>query len=144
MNQGRNNMFLLLIFIAAIFAGAGFWYYNNSEGTAFHKTLRMCQSCESDVLRHEETLKEYELEFSQVYERIVKLEDQIAKQHEQLEVFRDQVQDTREKQLQLRSDLSSKTTRVILPKGPIPVEIYTPPSSGALMKKQVKRPKKNE
>jgi hypothetical protein len=143
MKQGSNNMgtFAFLMFCAAIFAAMGIWHYSQSEDTAFHKTLGLCRSCEADVKRHEEKLKKYDEDFKALNARLDAAEAEVKKFTEQLDIFRDQVSDTREKQIQLKDDLSNKTQRLVMPKGPIPVEIYVAPTVRATAPKQQAPPK---
>ena len=133
--QGRNNMgmFMFLYLCAALFAGIGMWHYSQSEDSAFHKTLGLCRSCEADVKRHEEKITKQEEELKSFSVKLTAAEEQVKKFQDELNIFRDQVGETRERQIQLKDDLSNKTQRILLPKGPIPIEIYVSKTARAVI-----------
>jgi homoserine trans-succinylase len=115
------------LFCAAVFAAIGIWHYGQSEDTAFHKTLGLCKSCEADVKRHEEKFTKMDEEMKSMQSRLADVELVMKGFDEQLEVFRDQVGETREKQIQLKADLSKKESKIVMPTGPIMVEIHSKP-----------------
>lgn len=144
MNQqgrGKMGMFMFFLLCSAIFAAVGVWHYSQSEDTAFHKLIGLCRSCEADVKRHEEKITKHEETFKALNERLDAAEAKVKEFESQLDIFRDQVGETREKQIQLKNDLSNKTSRILMPKGPIPVEIYVAPTAKAVPQKQQAPPK---
>lgn len=77
-------------------------------------TLLLSNAGNSNAIEH--ISKETEKKLKEMYERI-------EKQDDRLDVFEAQCADTREKQIQLRDDLSKKRP-VVQMKGVLPVEIY--------------------
>jgi hypothetical protein len=118
--------FVLCFLGSAIFMGIAFWLYNTKEDTAFHKTLVEINALKADVKRFDELISSNIQTVATCNVRVKTLEETVLKMRDELDVFRDQVADTREKQMKLRDALSKKTSRVILPQGPIPIEIQFP------------------
>lgn len=133
----KSVMWLLLgiVLVSAGFAATGFYFYNNSEDTAFHKLLGENKSVKADVKRLDEltasnisTVAKNNVKVEEMEKKFIDLEKRF---NEQMDIFRDQCHETREKQMQLRNELSNKRP-VVKFTGPIPVEVYqgtTPPKS---------------
>jgi len=122
---------LICFLLSAAFCAAGFWFYSNSEHTAFDKTFEVINSVKKDfkdlnelVTSNITTIANANLRVKAVEEDNAKMRLEISKMSDELDVFRDQVCDTREKQIKLRDMLSKKRPQISMPTGPIPIEIY--------------------
>jgi septation ring formation regulator EzrA len=107
---------------------AGFWYYGQSEDTAFHKTLAEIKSIKADYKRVDDLVASNISTVANCNLKVKELEQTVAKMRDELDVFRDQVADTREKQIRLREALAAKRPQVKMPSGPIQVEFVTSPT----------------
>jgi septal ring factor EnvC (AmiA/AmiB activator) len=127
--QGGNvGVTFFLFCLAIVFAAFGFWHYSQSEDTAFHKILGLCRSCDADIKRHEKQIDEHKASMEKLNARMADVELAMRGFDEQLDIFRGQVGETREKQIQLKADLSKKDHKLVMPTGPIMVEIHSKPA----------------
>lgn len=113
---------------------ASVWIYSKSEDTAFDKLLDKQNQQQGKIKELEELINS---NISTVAKSNLRVQDvetsnketvaKVDKFREELDVFRDQCADTREKQAHLRDALSTKRPIVNLkPSGPIQIEIMGP------------------
>lgn len=122
---------LVIIFIGCImFVVLGLYFYEKREDEAYSKTLGLMTETNNAVKKAIEDKEAYakraeaaETEAKAATAAVAECSGKIAKFEEALDVFRDQVMDTREKQVKLREILATKKTQVVLPQGAIQVEI---------------------
>lgn len=117
--EAAVQVFVLFFIFSILFMGLGLWFYNNKESTAFHNVLTEVNALKAELKRLDavETIQKTHSV------RIGDLEQDFEDCEKQLDVFRDQVGETREKQIQLRDALSRKRTKVYVTQGAIPMEI---------------------
>lgn len=136
--KGRDSMSgVVVIFLGSVlFVALGLYFWDKREGEAYDNTWVEMKKVMSKVnaLENDLTAKQKELyltikDFNEAKNRIQGLEDANAKLREELDVFRDQVADTQEKQIKIREALAAKRpmTKVVLPTGPIQVEVWSRP-----------------
>lgn len=146
MKGNKMTIFVLCFFASVMFFSAGLYFYENQGNTAFHKTLVLITSTNVEVKSLNELVTSNIGTVGTANLKVKALEEDLKKMREELDVFRDQVAETREKQMKLREDLSKKRTQIVLPKGLIPLEVYsnqstvtgTPPKEIKKIQKQMK------
>lgn len=121
---------LACLILAAIFCAGGFWFYNNAEDTAMHTFVRLDRERAAEVKALNDLLVSNISTVGNANIRVKAMEEQLVKMRDELDVFRDQVADTREKQIKLKDRLASKRPTIHF-SGPIPVELYTNPKAPA-------------
>lgn len=131
---------LFIIFCGCIaFTLMGLYFWDKREGEAYDSILTKVKEIRSDYKKYDErqteletTVKNYSDLVKELDAKIEACEARIAHFKDETDVFRDQVSDTREKQIKLREDLSKKTPKIELkvPQGPFLVELYSRPGTG--------------
>jgi hypothetical protein len=128
---------LLIVFIGCIiFCAVGIYLWENKDKTAFEEFKQKFEvaviernAAIKKVDEFDKKLTEYGEGMEALANKITEIENAMKKSNGELEVFRDQVADTREKQYKLQSDLAKKqfktdvNVKVDVPKGPFLVEI---------------------
>jgi lipopolysaccharide export LptBFGC system permease protein LptF len=129
------NVFVLCFVLSVIFFFFGLWFYSNSEDTAYHATLKKLnevssknESLEKILNANISTIATNNLKFQALENLNIKMSEDLKKAQDEMDVFRDQVFDTREKQIKLRDMLSRKRPQFSLPTGVIPIEISINPN----------------
>lgn len=102
--------------------------YEKREATASQSVLIELKKAQSDIKRLEDLVSSNVSTCISVRSRVEQMEsvvgDRLKKCDDALEIFRDQVSETREKQMKLQDVLSQKRPVVKLPQGAIQVEIF--------------------
>ncbi len=128
------NLAIFIVFVVAMIAVLfASHFYMKAENTVFQKTLGMITSLSNELSQCDKLVASNISTVGASNIRIATLEASLKKMSGEIEVFRDQISDTQEKQMKLREALSRKTSRIILPTGPIQMEIY--PGKAANLKK---------
>jgi hypothetical protein len=137
--MGVNKMavFVACFVLSVLFFGAGLYFFQNQESTAFHKTLALIDKVGVEIKSVETLVTSNISTVGNANVRIGLLEDSVKKMRDELDVFRDQVADTREKQIKLRDALSRKRPQLTF-SSPVPVELI----NNAKLKTPVKEVKK--
>lgn len=125
---------VIMIFIACVILFAlALWVYNDKEKTAAHQAVGQVGLINTEIKTLKKDLNDLKSVASSnittIMNQAAKIEAlsaQVVNMKDELQVFRDQVSDTREKQIQLRDDLSKKRPVLRAPQGPIQIEILTP------------------
>lgn len=115
-------VFVACFVLSVLFFGAGLYFFQNQETTAFHKTLLMIDKVGSDVKSLETLVTSNISTVGNANVRVGLLEESVKKMQDELDVFRDQMADTREKQIRLRDALSKKRPQITF-SHPVPVEV---------------------
>jgi len=123
-------IFLIFIGCVVIFALA-LMLYSDKENTAAHQAIAKVNGLNSELIqlkKHIDELKSVaSSNISTIMAQSAKIEAltaQVTNMKDEIQVFRDQVSDTREKQIQIRDDLSKKRP-IFRPSGPIQIEIMS-------------------
>lgn len=136
-NKGGTVGPLLIVFIGCIiFCAVGIYLWENKDKTAFEEFKQKFEvaviernAAIKKVDEFDKKLTEYGEGMEALANKITEIENAIKSHKGELDVFRDQVADTREKQYKLQSDLAKKqfktdvNVKVDVPKGPFLVEI---------------------
>lgn len=144
----RERILMLLsavaILMSAVFMAVGFWAYNNRESTMFDDVLLRIQTLSSEFKTLEKLVTSNISTVAQCNEKMGTGLKELAIFRDELEVFREQLEETREKQMRLREVLARKTSKVVMPTGPIPIEVHLPTkqSVGGTSKKELEALKK--
>lgn len=125
---------ILMIFIACVVLVAlAIWVYNDKDKTSGDQALAQIGLQNSEIKSLKKSIEELKSVASSNISTIMaqnsKIEHltaQVTNLKDEVQVFRDQVSDTREKQIQLRDDLSRKRPIFKAPQGPIQIEILAP------------------
>lgn len=129
-NEGERIMSVsAVIFILGVLMIIGsVWIYSKSEDTAYDKLLSKYNET-SAKLKELEGLVNSNISTAgsaniNAKDAKTQVETKLAEFRTELDVFRDQCADTREKQIQLRDALSRKRPQINIPTGPIVFEIH--------------------
>lgn len=127
--QGEKNMQVVaVIFILGVLMIIGsVFIYSKAEDTAYDKLLAKYNENNAKIKELEgllnsniSTAGSANVNAKDAKEQV---EKKLAEFRSELDVFRDQCADTREKQIELRDALSKKRPQINIPTGPIVVEI---------------------
>lgn len=131
-DRGRSTVGGLLIILAGCvaFVVLGLYFYEKREDEAYSNTLTkvsevkaLYEKSEKEKEGYKKLLDDATAEAKAASIKVGALEAEVTKLNDAMDVFRDQVMDTREKQVKLREILATKKTQVVLPQGAIQVEI---------------------
>lgn len=127
-----------LFLIAALFVGAtvlfamSIWNYNRKDSTESARLNQRLDSFESQY-------KQLENLVGQNVSTVVQCKMRLEKFDQDVELVREQMGDTREKQIQLREVLANKRPVLKMPQGPIQVELYAGNPKAATPTKLMKK-----
>lgn len=134
-DKGRSSVGGLFIILlgCVVFTVIGLYFYEKREDEAYSGTLAkmnevhaLYKKSEEEKAGYKKAMEEAKAEAAAATLKVGALELEVKKHEEALDVFRDQVMDTREKQVKLREILATKKTQITLPTGAIQVEILHP------------------
>jgi chromosome segregation ATPase len=125
---------ILMIFIACVILVAlAIWVYNDKDKTAGDQAVAQVRLLNTEIRSVKKDLNDLKSVASSnittIMNQAAKIEAlsaQVVNMKDEIQIFRDQVSETREKQIQLRDDLSKKRPVLRAPQGPIQIEILTP------------------
>lgn len=128
------NVSIIVFILGCILAIGGLAIYFMQDNTEGSMALRIAESIKVKEKERDDRITEVfqklgvqanalEAMTKNVEEKLRDFDARLNNQDKRLEVFQDQCSDTREKQIQLRDDLSKKRPVMHL-KGALPVEIY--------------------
>lgn len=127
-----------LFLIAALFVGAtvlfamSIWNYNRKDST---ESARLNQRLDT----FESKYKQLENLVGQNVSTVVQCKMRLEKFDQDVELVREQMSDTREKQILLKETLASKRPVIRMPQGPIAVELYAGNPKAATPTKLMKK-----
>ena len=103
------------------------YVYSRKEDTASDLLRSEIRYMKSELKRMEDIFASNVVTISNTNLKLQGLEMRTARLADEMDIVRDQVSETREKQISLRDDLSRKRPVVKMPSGPIQVEFYHNP-----------------